>query len=185
MPSDFDRRQNLVERTIRSDGHRFLGVARKILGSHDLAEDAVAEAVAELWSTEEAPRNSGAWTLRTTVHRSLHLARTARRRQRYEGAYSEARDDRDTEDPFEACARSEARSAVRDAIDSLPSLQRRIIQLRELEGLEYADIAERLSVPIGTVRSRLNRARAALREALRDYEPCCAVHASEIARWAR
>ena len=50
--------------------------------------------------------------------------------------------------------------------DGAPRCDRRVFELRELDGLEYAEIADRLGVPIGTVRSRLNRARSALREGL-------------------
>ena len=50
------------------------------------------------------------------------------------------------------------------ALASLSAEQRRVIELRDLDGLEYQEIAERLDVPVGTVRSRLNRARARVRE---------------------
>ena len=50
------------------------------------------------------------------------------------------------------------------ALSSLSAEQRRVIELRDLDGLEYQEIAERLDVPVGTVRSRLNRARNRVRE---------------------
>ena len=51
-----------------------------------------------------------------------------------------------------------------DTLEGLPPDQRRVLELRDLEGLDYREIADHLGVPIGTVRSRLNRARARLRE---------------------
>jgi RNA polymerase sigma-70 factor (ECF subfamily) len=51
-------------------------------------------------------------------------------------------------------------------VSALPEGQRRAFVLRELEGLDYRDIASQLHVPIGTVRSRLARARRALRDDL-------------------
>ncbi len=55
---------------------------------------------------------------------------------------------------------------VRDALDQLPDDQKEIILLVPIEGLAYEEVAQVLDLPIGTVRSRLSRARAALREAL-------------------
>lgn len=55
---------------------------------------------------------------------------------------------------------------VRQALDELPDDQKEIILLVPVEGLAYEEVAEVLDLPIGTVRSRLSRARAALREAL-------------------
>ena len=55
---------------------------------------------------------------------------------------------------------------VRDALDRLPQEQREIILLVPVGGLAYEEVAEVLDLPIGTVRSRLSRARSALREAL-------------------
>ena len=55
---------------------------------------------------------------------------------------------------------------LRAALAKLPEEYRVPLVLREMEGANYEQIAETLSVPVGTVRSRLHRARAALREAL-------------------
>lgn len=51
---------------------------------------------------------------------------------------------------------------VRSAMASLPNAQRQVVSLVDLEGLSYSEVAEVLQVPIGTVMSRLNRARSAL-----------------------
>jgi len=55
---------------------------------------------------------------------------------------------------------------VADAIDSLPDSEREALLLFVWEELPYASVAQALEVPVGTVRSRLNRARARLRELL-------------------
>lgn len=59
-------------------------------------------------------------------------------------------------------------SLVRNALAELPPAFREVIVLRELEGLSYQEIASVVGVPIGTVMSRLSRARDQLREYLRD-----------------
>jgi RNA polymerase sigma-70 factor (ECF subfamily) len=61
---------------------------------------------------------------------------------------------------------SETVSTVRRAIDSLPDEQRVVVVLRDLQDLDYSEIAELLSIPIGTVRSRLHRARLELKATL-------------------
>lgn len=55
---------------------------------------------------------------------------------------------------------------VRGAIDSLGEEQRSIILLRDIDGLDYSEIAGLLDIPVGTVRSRLHRARCELREVM-------------------
>ena len=53
---------------------------------------------------------------------------------------------------------------ISDALDKLPNDQREIVLLVCLEGLSYEEVAEILGIPVGTVRSRLHRGRAALHE---------------------
>ncbi|HOQ06184.1 MAG TPA: sigma-70 family RNA polymerase sigma factor [Clostridiales bacterium] len=68
--------------------------------------------------------------------------------------------------PDELAERAELRSIVNDAINSLPEDQRIVITLRDLNGLSYEEIAQILDIPGGTVKSRINRARQALRNVL-------------------
>jgi len=60
---------------------------------------------------------------------------------------------------------------VREMIARLPNGQRQVITLVDLAGFSYAEIAEILEIPIGTVMSRICRARQALRNALAEYDP--------------
>lgn len=60
---------------------------------------------------------------------------------------------------------------VREAIAALEPQQREALLLNHYQGLSYAEVAEVLDVPVGTIRSRLARAKTALREALRDLLP--------------
>ena len=71
--------------------------------------------------------------------------------------------------PERVFARDELAGRLRAAIDRLPFEQRTAIVLRELEGLSYQEIAASLGVAIGTVKSRLTRARQALRAELRAF----------------
>ena len=69
--------------------------------------------------------------------------------------------------PEAQVGRRELRKLLANAIDSLPEDARRTIQLREIDGLSYKEIAEALGVPKGTVMSRLHYARRRLQELLR------------------
>lgn len=60
-------------------------------------------------------------------------------------------------------------SVVRRALEDLPAPLRMAVYLADVEGFRYAEIAEIMSVPIGTVMSRLHRGRSRLREQLSDY----------------
>lgn len=68
--------------------------------------------------------------------------------------------------PEEAAERRETILAVRRAIEELPEDQRRVIVLRDLNDLSYAEIAETLGIEIGTVKSRLSRGRESLKKIL-------------------
>jgi RNA polymerase sigma-70 factor, ECF subfamily len=73
-----------------------------------------------------------------------------------------------TEQPDSIAERSHVQQRVRDAIDQLPALLREAVVLRELQALSYAEIATITEVPIGTVMSRLSRARSRLAALLQD-----------------
>jgi RNA polymerase sigma-70 factor (ECF subfamily) len=68
----------------------------------------------------------------------------------------------DTETPEAVLASKEIAEAVNAAIDALPEELRMAITLREIEGMSYEEIATALECPIGTVRSRIFRAREAI-----------------------
>ena len=69
---------------------------------------------------------------------------------------------RDNDTPERELMRQQLEHAVVSAVDDLPPDLREAIQLREVEGMSYEDIAERMGCPIGTVRSRIFRAREAI-----------------------
>lgn len=75
---------------------------------------------------------------------------------------------RDATSPDLALARKEMASRLWTALDELPFDQRTVVVLREIDGLSYEDIAFSLGVAVGTVKSRLTRARQVLRRQLRE-----------------
>ena len=85
-------------------------------------------------------------------------------------------DDIPSEDigPFSSCHELELVTRVRTAVASLPRNQRQVISLVDLGGLAYCEVAEALEVPIGTVMSRLHRARRELLARLDEAPPASA-----------
>jgi len=139
-------------------------VALRILGCPEEAQDAVQEAILALWRLRGRPPRLRGWLVRTVVHRSLHRRRSELRRRRWEDqAASELGSTCPLCDPEDELSRRELVVALERALGRLSSEHQIVLALR-VEGLEYDEIAEQLDLPVGTVRSRLNRARRALRE---------------------
>jgi RNA polymerase sigma-70 factor (ECF subfamily) len=78
--------------------------------------------------------------------------------------------------------REETIASVRTAVQSLPAAYREVIVLCELEDMDYATAADLMQCPIGTIRSRLNRARALLSAKLREMGPGCRTSTIAAAR---
>ncbi len=108
-----------------------------------------------------------AWVL-TIVRNTAH---TWRRRHRTDALATEFDEEQHSEviagdHPAAALDRDLARTSVRQALEQLGPEFREVIILRELEGLSYKEISDVVGVPVGTVMSRLSRARQRLQEAL-------------------
>jgi RNA polymerase sigma-70 factor, ECF subfamily len=145
-----------------------IALARRILRSDDLARDAVQEAMLSLWLEAEVPPNPRAWLVRAVVNRSLHLLRSRARRRRHEGRacleHSEASLEDDPARRFEG---EDILITVQEAFTAIAPEFRDVLVLRAVEQMDYESIATTLKIPVGTVRSRLNRSRKALRDILR------------------
>ncbi len=143
-------------------------VALSVLGRHEDAEDAAQEAfVVAIERLEECrnPDRFGGWLLTIVRNRSKNLIRRETLRETDQvppGATSR------TPTPDQEAEASELRRRLEEAMRGLPEVQREIVLLHDLEGWKHREIAERLDLPPGTVRSHLHFARKALRHALRD-----------------
>jgi RNA polymerase sigma-70 factor, ECF subfamily len=143
-----------------------VGRARHILGSEDLAWDAVQETLLTLWREGRPPCKLRGWLIRAVIHRSLHLRRTCNRRRKHEEGAGVRQQNSDRDDPVRDLAIRELSLGLERALAGLANEYRVVFLLREVEGLDYSSIAGLLRIPLGTVQSRLNRARSALRALL-------------------
>jgi len=141
--------------------------ARSIVASDDLAWDAVQEVLLRVWRRGYLPPEPRAALCHLVSLAALQQLRGRGRRDRHESAACRAPMHRPAApDPADEAERAESGHAIAAALTRLPADQRLVFRLFELHGHDYACIAEQLGVPVGTVRSRLSRARARLREEL-------------------
>ena len=178
---DHDAFRMLVE---RYQGRAY-GLALRVLRDEEQAKDAVQDAFLKVYrSLDRFEGRAGfyTWLYRIVMNQCLDRKRRDKSDREVEWndesavgvldaselAASPAGRDADREAPDVAIERSEIRQAVARAIDALPEDARRTIQLREIDGLSYKEIAEAMGIPKGTVMSRLHYARQRLRELLQE-----------------
>jgi len=94
-----------------------------------------------------------------------------KRLRRREDAYEEVPVTADLRSPESETLRTEFEHAVARAVRRLPPAQQEVLILAQYEQLPLAEIAELLEIELGAVKSRLQRARASLKDALADYAP--------------
>jgi RNA polymerase sigma-70 factor (ECF subfamily) len=118
------------------------------------------------------------WIYRIALHEALNQRRWWSRHQKQQVTIDEDTDDQhpvgetlvDTHDsPFDAAAHAEIAARVEAAIREVPEPFRTVVVLRDIEGFGYEEIAEILNANLGTVKSRLMRGRAHLKNLLAPY----------------
>ena len=147
-------------------GGRVFGVCYGILGNHGDAEDATQDAL--LRALQQVAKFGGkgrfsAWLLRLATNHTLNLARAEARRRRLAASIAEQVAEH-APAADRASLAEERRQAVVALLQQLPVEQRQVLVLREVEGSSYAEIAEILAIPVGTVTSRLLRGRELFRK---------------------
>ncbi|MCB0114400.1 MAG: sigma-70 family RNA polymerase sigma factor [Caldilineaceae bacterium] len=149
-------------------------VAQHILRTEEAAADAVQDALIK--AHRAMPRfqegNFRSWLLRIVTNTCYdHLRRQKRRPavsldEMMESSNVEFADDESYIDPERAVLHREQRDLLLSAIDDLSPWHREVVMLVDVQGYDYGEAAEILDVPLGTVKSRLSRARACLRDRL-------------------
>lgn len=158
-------------------------VAYRIMGDSSAAADAAQEAFIAAFRKLHQFRGDRfkSWLMRIVTNACYdELRRRKRRPATSLDALNEVReiqtpDDAtdimlhsEQENPEHAAQRSELNTAIQDCINDLPDSQRVIAVLADVEDYAYQEIAEITDLPLGTVKSRLSRARGRLRDCLRD-----------------
>jgi len=143
-------------------------LAYRMCGNAYDADEAAQEAFVAAWRALPNFRGDAkfsTWLYRLTTNAAIDVMRREKRHQTVgDGEMVDLADDADS--PQETVERTEQQEAVQEALATLSEEYREVLLLRYMEELDYAEIAEVLQLPSGTVKSRINRAKAALKTAL-------------------
>jgi RNA polymerase sigma factor (sigma-70 family) len=141
------------------------GLALRVLHDRALAEDAVQEAFLAIWRSADAYRRErskpATWILTLVHRRAVDLVRREDRRRA--DPLEAAPDAAEAAVPEEAELRRR-RAAVQGALQQLPDEQRQTLELAYYGGYTQSELAERLGVPLGTIKSRMFTGLSRLRE---------------------
>lgn len=182
-----DERQ-LIERCRQGDRQAFdelvrryekqaYNLAYRLTGNYDDASDVVVEAFVRVFQGLHTFRGDSqfrTWLHRVVVNTFLDMRKRSRGRPNLsleeqielDGDLFERQVEDHSPGPQELVEQEEVEQALQQAIAQLSPERRILIVLYHFENLSYEEIAQMLNLPVGTVKSRLNRARSALREIL-------------------
>lgn len=155
---------------------RVYSLAFRMVGNPDDAADLTQEAFLSAWrglAGFDGRAAFSTWLYRLTTNACIDFLRREKRRAALSFTLEEDGEERQAEisderwSPERELERKEARSALERGLASLSPQHRQILLLREQEGLSYGEIARCLDLEEGTVKSRIARARTALRNFLR------------------
>ena len=155
--------------------------AISILSDEDLAADATQEAFISAFRSIASYRGGSfkAWLMRTVTNACYDELR--RQKRRPTTPLEPETDDGDEIDsprwladsrmtPSEKAEADELEHAIQHCLEALPTEFRTVVVLADVQGMDYSEVAEASKVPLGTIKSRLARARLRLRECLRGFE---------------
>lgn len=150
-------------------------LALRMLQKSEDAEELLQEVFAKIWheAGNYDPRRGAplAWAITMTRHKAIDRIRASTRRHNlHTAAGNEAVINPPTSlQPARAAENAENARAVRNSLTTLPPEVREAIELAYFGGLSHTQIAEKLSLPLTTVKSRIRRAMMQLRQTLKDY----------------
>lgn len=175
-------RLKAFEAMVAHDWQRFYRYAYRLCnGSADDAEDLLSESLIDAFRGFENYRGEGfdRWFFRMITNNRTDMLRRAkvRRAESLDTAFdtqdgeTQGREIPDTQgDPVRHLLDPLYSERMQKALDALPEDFRAVILLCDVEEMDYAEIAETLQIPIGTVRSRIYRGRSQMRKALDGYD---------------
>jgi RNA polymerase sigma-70 factor (ECF subfamily) len=163
------------ETLVRRHERRVFSLVFRMLGNREEAEDVAQEAFLALHRHGHRFRGEARFSTfvyRVAANAALNRRRSLGRRRAREEALSQRQDAGDDlpsapRDPEEAASGGQIQERVQSALLGLPKDLRMAVILYDLEGQSYGEIAQALRIPEGTVKSRIHRARTALRDRLR------------------
>ena len=160
------RDEAAFEELIRQYEKKVYSLCFRMCGNSEDAEEAAQDAFLALWRGIDRFRQESSlstWIYRLATNACID---TLRRRKKQSGSVS-LDDEVDTSpQPQETVEHREAQKLLQEGLSALPEEYRKVLILREIEGLSYTEIAESASIELGTVKSRISRGRSLLRNFL-------------------
>ncbi|MGA9278989.1 sigma-70 family RNA polymerase sigma factor [Ilumatobacter sp.] len=159
----------LAERVVDGDRRAFaqiydeiaplvFGVVKRVLRDPAMSEEVTQEVFVEIWTSiakfDPARASLSTWSVTIARRRAVDRVRREQSQRNRIEALGHQRDDSDIAVDDEVVANSEA-ARVQHAVESLPDDQREIIQLAFIDGCAHGAIADRLGIPLGTVKGRV------------------------------
>lgn len=169
--------RNALDSLVRKHERRAYQYAFRLTSNPDEAADVVSDAFVRVFSALQNFKGQSAfstWLYRILTNCYLDIRKKEKNRQAMslettimtdEGEMERQIED-DAPSPHDLFERGNREQAVEAAVSQLPEYQRAMIVMYHGENLSYEEIAEALDLPIGTVKSRLNRARLSMRQLL-------------------
>lgn len=181
IPATADRQQ--FEQMVEEHLNGLFGAALRMTRNRTNAEDLLQETFLRAWRSFHTFRpgtNARAWLYRILMNAYIDNYRKATREPEVVDQddvdefylYSKVQESdqyRRAGNPEEAFLQTLMDADVKSALESLPETFRAVVMLADIDGFSYKEIAEILSIPIGTVMSRLHRGRKQLQVALWEY----------------
>ena len=168
--------QTAWEQIVRQNWRKVFNVAYKFVGKHDEAEDLTQDIFLKIFKalkTFDRRANFQTWIISISRNLCIDHYRSVRKERQTIARDVDSNDLQPaTSDrgPYAQAEHHDLRAQLRQALETLPITLRTAVVLRDLQELSYQEIADRLGLPEGTVKSRINRGRIELAHQLRRLQ---------------
>ncbi len=168
--------QSAWEVIVRQHWRKVFNVAYKFVGKHDEAEDLAQDIFLKIFKalhTFDRRANFQTWIISISRNLCIDHYRSVRKERQTIAREVDANDLQPASKergPYAAAEHQDLRAMLRLALETLPVTLRTAVVLRDLQELSYQEIADRLGLPEGTVKSRINRGRLELARQLKRLQ---------------
>jgi RNA polymerase sigma-70 factor (ECF subfamily) len=168
--------QTAWDAIVRQNWRKVFNVAYKFVGKHDEAEDLTQDIFLKIFKalkTFDRRANFQTWIISISRNLCIDHYRSVRKERQTiarEVDTSDLQPASADRGPYHAVEHRDLRTLLRQALQTLPATLRTAVILRDLQELSYQEIADRLGLPEGTVKSRINRGRIELARQLKRLQ---------------
>jgi RNA polymerase sigma-70 factor (ECF subfamily) len=168
--------QSAWERIVRQNWRKVFNVAYKFVGKHDEAEDLTQDIFLKIFkalATFDRRANFQTWIISISRNLCIDHYRSVRKERQTiarDVDSSDLQPATSERGPYQVAEHLDLRAQLRQALETLPVTLRTAVVLRDLQELSYQEIADRLGLPEGTVKSRINRGRIELAHQLKRLQ---------------